>query len=233
MDRGGKKATAEPICTGTSVIGITFDGGVAIAADTLASYGKMARFKTVPRVYKVNERTIIGMGGDYADYQFLHSVIETKVAELECIDPKAVLSPLALHSWLTAVLYNRRSDMNPLWNTFLVGGVVGQEKTPYLGTVNKLGVSYTNEFIATGLGSYLIQETLERAYSEKKKSGGALSKQEALALLNECMEVLFERDCVAHSEFEIAVVTAAGCEVVKPKAVFGRWETAPFITGYE
>lgn len=37
---------------------------------------------------------------------------------------------------------------------------MGEDKKPYLGTVNKLGVGYTNEFIATGLGSYLVQVRL-------------------------------------------------------------------------
>jgi len=227
------KRTAEPICTGTTVIGVVFDQGIAIAADTLASYGKMARYKNMTRLFKVNERTVIGIGGDYADYQFLQNVIETKVTELECMDPNAVMSPLALHSWLTAVLYNRRTNFNPLWSTYLVGGLVGENKKPYLGTVNKLGVGYTGDYIATGLGSYLVQEVLEKASENKKKQGGALSKAEAVALLGECLEVLWVRDCVAHNTYEIGIVTADGCEIIKPKPLVGRWDTAPAITGYE
>jgi len=228
-----KKRTNEPICTGTTVIGLVFDQGIAIAADTLASYGKMARYKAVSRLYKVNARAIIGVGGDYADYQFLRTLIETKVTEQECMDPKAVMSPLALHSWLTAVLYNRRSNINPLWNNYIVGGVVGEGKKPYLGTVNKLGVSYTNEFITTGLGCYLVQDTLENAFNKKRQQGTALTKAEAIAILGDCIEVLFERDCLAHNEYEIGIVTPEGCEILKPKPIVGRWETAPNITGYE
>jgi len=122
------KRTTEPTCTGTTVIGIIFDGGIAITTDTLVSYGKMSRYKAVSRLYKVNDRTLVGMSGDFADYQYLRNIIETKVTELECMDPKAVMSPLALYSWLTAVMYNRRSNINPLWNTYIVGGVQGEAK---------------------------------------------------------------------------------------------------------
>ena len=65
--------------TGTSVLGIKFEGGVVIAADTLGSYGSMARYRDCSRVMKVNDSTILGAGGDYADYQWLKHVIEQRV----------------------------------------------------------------------------------------------------------------------------------------------------------
>ena len=37
-------------------------------------------------------------------------------------------TPKALHSWLTRVMYNRRSKMNPLWNTVVIGGFYKGER---------------------------------------------------------------------------------------------------------
>lgn len=37
-------------------------------------------------------------------------------------------SPKAVHSWLTRVMYNRRSRMNPLWNTVVIGGFYNGER---------------------------------------------------------------------------------------------------------
>ena len=65
--------------SGSSVIGIQFDGGVMIAADTLGSYGSLARYRNCSRIIKVNETTIMGAGGDYADFQFLRDIIEQRV----------------------------------------------------------------------------------------------------------------------------------------------------------
>ena len=65
--------------TGSSVLGVKFEGGVVIAADTLGSYGSLARYRDVSRVMKVNETTILGAGGDYADFQWLKGVIEQRV----------------------------------------------------------------------------------------------------------------------------------------------------------
>ena len=68
-----------PLVTGTSVLGIVFNGGVMIAADMLGSYGSMAMMRNMPRVFKVNNSTIIGASGDLADFQFLHQIIQDKV----------------------------------------------------------------------------------------------------------------------------------------------------------
>lgn len=64
------------ITTGSSVIGVKYDGGVIIAADNLVSYGNMARYQDVERVFKINDKTIIGVGGDYADFQYIKRFID-------------------------------------------------------------------------------------------------------------------------------------------------------------
>ncbi len=48
--RGGgegssREHTLKPIVTGSSVVGIKYRDGVMLAADTLASYGSLARYK--------------------------------------------------------------------------------------------------------------------------------------------------------------------------------------------
>ena len=65
--------------TGTSIIGVAFDSGVIIAADVLGSYGSMAKLRHLNRIFKVNDTTVIGADGDYADFQFLNEIIEDRV----------------------------------------------------------------------------------------------------------------------------------------------------------
>ena len=70
-----------------------YDGGVVIAADTLGSYGSLARFTEIQRVIKVNETTIVGAGGDFADFQFLSDIIKQKQIDEECADDGFNLKP--------------------------------------------------------------------------------------------------------------------------------------------
>jgi len=46
-----------------------FPSGVLIAADTLGSYGTLARFKDVNRVGAYGSHTIVGAAGDLSDFQ--------------------------------------------------------------------------------------------------------------------------------------------------------------------
>ena len=68
-----------PITTGTSVISFIYDGGILIAADTKGSYGNMARYINLERLFKVTDKAILACGGDIADFQFIREVIEQKV----------------------------------------------------------------------------------------------------------------------------------------------------------
>jgi 20S proteasome alpha/beta subunit len=61
--------------TGSSVLGIKFNGGVAIASDTLASYGSMARF-TVERLKSFGKYTIVGASGEISDFQHIEEQVQ-------------------------------------------------------------------------------------------------------------------------------------------------------------
>lgn len=65
--------------TGTSVLAVKFEGGVVIAADMMGSYGSLARFRGISRLLRVNDSTVLGASGDYADFQYLTQVINQMV----------------------------------------------------------------------------------------------------------------------------------------------------------
>lgn len=48
---------------------IKFNAGVMVAADCLASYGSLARFKDVQRIHAIGDSTVLGCSGDVADFQ--------------------------------------------------------------------------------------------------------------------------------------------------------------------
>jgi len=219
--------TQSPVTTGTSIIGVAFEGGVMLAGDMLGSYGSLAKFRSIERIIKVNESTILGATGDIADFQHLKAIIEQKVIDEECADDGFTTKPKALHTWLTRVLYNRRSKFDPLWNTFLVAGM--EDGEPFLGCVDKIGTAFRDNKIATGYGAHIALPLMREALEKKPQ----MSKEEVRALLINCLRVLFYRDCRALNKHQIATVTAEGVTIENNIELDTNWNMAHMVQGYD
>ncbi len=83
------------------MFGLKFNGGVVVAADTLGSYGSLARFPSVERVARVNSGAVVACTGDYADFQLLREILEQKQVDADVRGGKENMRPSALHCWLT------------------------------------------------------------------------------------------------------------------------------------
>eukprot|EP00537_Pseudo-nitzschia_pungens_P007217 CAMPEP_0172366512 /NCGR_PEP_ID=MMETSP1060-20121228/15893_1 /TAXON_ID=37318 /ORGANISM="Pseudo-nitzschia pungens, Strain cf. cingulata" /LENGTH=235 /DNA_ID=CAMNT_0013090413 /DNA_START=151 /DNA_END=858 /DNA_ORIENTATION=- len=208
--------TTRPITTGTSVIGIVYDGGVMLAADTLLSYGSMAKSFDTPRIYSIEDRILLGASGEYSDLQEIVTRVKALALEesttnsIESIYVDRKLSAKSLWNYLRAVMYQKRSRMNPYWNDVVVAGWDDQTSKPFLGTVDRLGTTLQENLVATGFGAYLAMPLLRDKWKPD------LSEGEARALMEDCMKVLFYRDCRASSRIQLAKCTSDGCIISEP-----------------
>merc|ERR1712032_572045 len=192
--------TTRPIVTGTSVIGITYKGGVMLAADTLGSYGSLSRFKKQTRIKAIGDQILIGAGGDLSDWQQIEETLDEFMVDDICHDDGANITAPEMHSFLGRVLYNRRTKMNPYWSSLLVAGVVNDK--PFLGTVDRLGNSYTGDHLATGFGQHLAIPLLRKHWKPD------MTRAEAQKLIDTCMRVLFYRDCRTLNRITTGVIEA-------------------------
>ena len=207
---GPIKQTTSPMVTGGSVVALKYAGGVMVGADTLASYGSLARFDGVTRMAAVgvHKDVIVAAGGDHSDYQFILKMIQQKETEDFVMDDGATMPPSALHSWLTRVMYQRRSKVDPLWNNVIIAGY--RDGAAYLGACDLYGTQYEEDFTASGLGRHLAMPILRKAWRED------MPEAEARALLEECMRVLFYRDTRASAQVTVGKVDASGGTVPPP-----------------
>ncbi len=149
-----RKHTTSPYVTGNSVLSIKYKEGVLMACDMLGAYGSTKRYKSVQRVFKVNETTIVGASGEISDFQYISNLLEELTTQDFCYDDGCTLSPKEIHAYLCRVLYNRRNKMDPLWNSLVVAGV-DKSGESFIGSVGMLGTSYTDSHVATSFGNYL------------------------------------------------------------------------------
>jgi len=216
-----KKHTMAPVTTGSSVIALKFDGGVILAADNLGSYGGLARYRNIERIFKVTDSAVVGCAGDIADFQFLQEIIEQKVRDDVIGGYSKSLDAGAMYTWLGRVLYNRRSRFDPLWLGCVVAGFRGDQVI--LGHIDKIGTTYEADEICNGFGQHMVIP-LFRDLREKK--GGVLNKEDALKAVEEGMKTLYYRDCRAFHKYSIAIITKDGVEMRKDQnlRMTANWE---------
>ena len=107
--------------------------------------------------------------------------------------------------------------MDPLWNDLIVAG------PNFLGFVDKIGTTFQDNFIATGFGSYLSLPIL------REKWRPDLTEGEARTLLEDCLRVLFYRDCRALDMVVLSKATADDTLVSDPYKIETDWSSASFV----
>ncbi|KAI5148464.1 20S proteasome subunit beta 7 [Enteropsectra breve] len=197
----------------SAAVAFKYKGGVMIAANDAASYGSMA-VDNVQKIFRLTDRCLAVFTGSVGDINELHRTIMREIRE----DPRE-LGPMSIHKFVQRELYQKRSEMKPLELAVIICGIDAQamkqesshgikntygaedEEGRFLGIVNSKGNFWFDQSMATGLASHLILPILrERDYS-------TLSREEATALAEECMRILFYKDCKASD-----VVILAFCE---------------------
>jgi len=220
--------TTSPIVTGASVLGVKYNGGVMLAADTLLSYGSMAKTMDASRWVEIDQ-TLIGASGEYSDFQAIQEMLEAKSLEMqsgllqEREGDDAPMTARSMWNYLRVVMYHRRNKMNPLWNNVVVCGKDGSSGEFFLGVVDRLGTTVEDNIMATGFGSYMGMPLLREKWRADMDEG------EARALLEDCMTVLFYRDCRAASRIQLAKVSNDGVLISEPYELKTTWEGSTSI----
>merc|ERR1712000_215040 len=137
-----------------------------------------------------------------------------------------------LHTYLSKVMYKRRTDFNPLWNMMLVAGLDEDEK-PFLASVDLLGTTFSSPTLATGFGAHLAQPLLRRLMPKDEESVKDVTKEMAIDAIKECMKVLFYRDARSLDQYSIAVITKDGVDLKEDEKLEKQsWAFADQIRGY-
>ena len=211
-----------PTFLGFSFIGLRYDDGVVIAADSCICYGSSPMFLGEQRVHEINDKTILAFSGSFADFQHVMQKIETEKIDAENYRDAIQMTPRGLHSWLTRLQYYQRSKMEPLWNSWAIGGIEPDGK-PFLGYVDKLGTAFENQVIASGFGLHVAVAFLRSSIMGRD----SLTKEQAIDLVKESLSSVVCLDRTAYSKYHIAVIDKNGPNIEGPLKVEQKWPFLP------
>ena len=186
-------ATTSAIKTGTSTVGITYDGGVVVGADHRATMGHFIANKSVQKLFRISDNIALTTAGLVGHAQSLSRVLaaELKLFELKRDTPMTVKGAATF----TANILSGR----PHYVQLLIVGV--DPSGPSVYSIDSAGGSIPDTYCATGSGSPYMYGVLEDQFKK------GMSKDQALLLAAKSLLASAQRDAASGNGMDLAFIT--------------------------
>ena len=186
--------TSNALKTGTSTVGITYDGGVVVGADHRATMGHFIANKSVQKLFRISDNVALTTAGLVGHAQSLSRVLaaELKLFELKRDKPMTVKGAATL----TANILSGR----PHYVQLLIVGI--DDSGPSVYSIDSAGGSIPDVYCATGSGSPFMYGVLEDQFED------SMSKDDALALAAKSLLASAQRDAASGNGMDLAYITA-------------------------
>lgn len=187
------EATSGAIKTGTSTVGITYDGGVVVGADHRATMGHFIANKSVQKLFRISDNIALTTAGLVGHAQSLSRVLaaELKLFELKRDMPMTVKGAATF----TANILSGR----PHYVQLLIVGV--DPSGPSVYSIDSAGGSIPDTYCATGSGSPYMYGVLEDQFKTD------MSKDQALSLAAKALLASAQRDAASGNGMDLAYIT--------------------------
>jgi proteasome beta subunit len=179
--------------TGTSTLGICFNGGVVVGADHRATMGHFVANKNVQKLFSIADNIALTTAGLVGHAQVLSRVLSAEIALYQL--RREDLMKVEAAATLTANILGGR----PYWVQLLIAGV--DEEGGHVYSIDSAGGSIPDTYCATGSGSPYMYGVLEDQYKDNMTKGEAL-KVAAKALLASA-----QRDSASGNGMDLCVIT--------------------------
>ena len=179
--------------TGTSTVGICFDGGVVVGAAHRATMGHFVANKSVKKLFRIADNLALTTAGLVGHAQ---SLSRTLAAEMSLFELKRgqQMTVKGAATMTANILVGR-----PHWVQLLIAGVDDTGGSVY--SIDSAGGSIPDEYCATGSGSPYMYGVLEDQF----KSG--MTEKEALKVAAKALLASAQRDAASGNGMDLAVIT--------------------------
>ena len=180
--------------TGTSTVGICFDGGVVVGADHRATMGHFVANKSVQKLFRIADNLALTTAGLVGHAQSLSRTLaaELRLYELKHGKPMTVKGAATLTA---NILVGR-----PHYVQLLIVGVDDSGSSVY--SIDSAGGSIPDAYCATGSGSPYMYGVLEDQFSD------GMSQDESLKVAAKALLASAQRDAASGNGMDLAIITA-------------------------
>jgi len=174
---------------GAAIIGMAGNGCVGIASDSRYGIQQMTVGTDMKKIFKVNDKTFIGLPGLATDVQTLHEKMRFK-HNLYNLREERDMSCRTFSNMVSSMLYERR--FGPWFVEPVVVGLEGEENKPYLCSMDLIGAPVlTEDFVVGGTCDQFLFGACESLYKPN------MNPDELFETLSQALMSAVDRDCIS------------------------------------
>ncbi|HXG07274.1 MAG TPA: proteasome subunit beta [Nitrososphaera sp.] len=183
---------------GATVVGISFDNGVILAAEKRVSFGNFVVNKNIKKTFPVTDYVGAACAGMVADMQVLVRQVEA-LAKIRKLETRREVAPNSIAKLMSVIMFERRYF--PLLTQVIVGGI---NSKPEIYTLDPLGSVLPDEYAAVGTGAEMALGIMDAEFKPN------MTEEKAKELAIRAIKSAIQRDAASGDGIDVLIISKTG-----------------------
>lgn len=183
---------------GATVVGISYNNGVILAAEKRVSFGNFVVNKSIKKTFSVTDHVGAACAGMVADMQVLVRQVEA-LAKIRKLETRREVAPNSVAKLMSVIMFERRYF--PLLTQVIVGGI---NTKPEIYTLDPLGSVLPDEYAAVGTGAEMALGVMDAEFKPN------MTEEKAKDLAIRAIKSAIQRDSSSGDGIDVLVVSKTG-----------------------
>jgi proteasome beta subunit len=183
---------------GATVVGISYNDGVILAAEKRVSFGNFVVNKNIKKTFTVTDQVGAACAGMVADMQILVRQVEA-LSKIRRLETRRSVPPNSVAKLMSVIMFERRYF--PLLTQVIVGGI---DAKPEIYTLDPLGSVLPDDYAAVGTGAELALGIIDAEYKPN------MSEEKAKELAVRAIKSAIQRDAASGDGIDVLSVSKNG-----------------------
>lgn len=183
---------------GATVVGISYNNGVILAAEKRVSFGNFVVNKSIKKTFPVTDHVGAACAGMVADMQVLVRQVEA-LAKIRKLETRREVPPNSVAKLMSVIMFERRYF--PLLTQVIVGGI---NNKPEIYTLDPLGSVLPDDYAAVGTGAEMALGIMDAEFKPN------MTEEKAKELAIRAIKSAIQRDSSSGDGIDVLVVSKTG-----------------------
>lgn len=183
---------------GATVVGISYNNGVILAAEKRVSFGNFVVNKSIKKTFPVTDHVGAACAGMVADMQVLVRQVEA-LAKIRKLETRREVPPNSVAKLMSVIMFERRYF--PLLTQVIVGGI---NNKPEIYTLDPLGSVLPDDYAAVGTGAEMALGIMDAEFKPN------MTEEKAKELAIRAIKSAIQRDAASGDGIDVLVVSKNG-----------------------